>query len=180
MNTNERRVHPRIPYRASTQIASPQQEPAEGGTVDISRGVDGVDKPVDGWETGDIELGARLHVLIHQSVDPKTVSGELLRFLRNFDRFLHPVEGLGDVYGDLLELRVACESAEAVVGPQQGRHEFGPYPGTFQAELPARLVLFFQQLNQLRGKRINLHLFHEGKLLTFCKTPSNLLWSAVT
>ena len=41
MNTNERRVHPRIPYRASTQIASPQQEPA-----DISRGGALLDSPL--------------------------------------------------------------------------------------------------------------------------------------
>ena len=52
--------------------------------------------------------------------------------------------------------------------------------GTFQAELSTRLVLLFQQLNHFGGKWINLHLLHEGKLLTFCKTPSNLLWSAVT
>ena len=46
MNTNERRVHPRIPYRASTQIASSQHEPAEGGTVDISRGGALLDSPL--------------------------------------------------------------------------------------------------------------------------------------
>ena len=46
MNTKERRIYPRIPYRASTQIASRKHQPAEGGTVDISRGGALLDSPI--------------------------------------------------------------------------------------------------------------------------------------
>ena len=46
MNTSERRIHPRIPYRASTQIACLHHEPVEGGTVDVSRGGALLDSPL--------------------------------------------------------------------------------------------------------------------------------------